>query len=94
MQKSAILIPYSVQNAKYLHEERSLLMRKSFLVSKQITFMRMKMRSIVSFHFKRKSDLLYGLQGTYQCEWENANKSAFMQAEACMQKQAFNGNAA
>ena len=48
MQKSAILIPKSVQIAKYLHAERSLLMRKSLLVSKQITYTRVQARSIVS----------------------------------------------
>ena len=42
-----------------------------------------------------KSDLLYdGIQGTYQSERENANKSMFMQVKACTQKQAVNVNAA
>ena len=41
-----------------------------------------------------ESDLLYGIQGTYQSERENANKSALTQAKACTQKQAVNVNSA
>ena len=36
------------------------------------------------------SDLLYGVEGTYQSERENADKCAFTQAKACTQRKAFN----
>ena len=41
-----------------------------------------------------KSDLPYGMQGTYQSERENQNKSVSTQVKPCMQKQAFDLNAA
>ena len=53
MQKSAMLIHWSVQTAKYSNTERSLLMQKNLLVSKQITYTHMQARSIVSFSFQK-----------------------------------------
>ena len=66
---------------------------KSLLVSKQISYMGVKVRWILSFSFRSKSDLQDGIRRTYQSEQENANKSAFAQAKVCTQQQAFNVNA-
>ena len=37
-----------------------------------------------------KRPVLYGIQGKYQSTRDNPNESAFTQAKACTQKQAFN----
>ena len=70
-------------------------MRKSLLVSKQITYTRVQAKSIVSFSFeKQKATCSIWDPRACQSERENANKSAFTQANACIQKQAVNVNAA
>ena len=88
---AVVLIPYIVQTAKNLHAERSLLMRRSWLVSRHTTFTRMQVRWILSFPFRSRKTTCFG---TSKSERVNPNKSSFMQAKACTQKQAFNVNTA
>ena len=97
MQKSDILTPWSVQNAKYLHGERSLLVRaKKLGFGEEADKIHARASEMYPelFISEVKSDLLFGIKGTHQSEQENANKRVFMQAKACTQKQAFDVNAA